>query len=545
MNDFSRRDMLAAFLGIPAALTGCSAPRPENSFAGDIVGASDGLGHRLRDGYRPVPERWEKTGVLIVGGGVAGLAAAWRLARASFEDFQVLELEPAPGGTSRYGTSSLVPYPWGAHYIPAPLTENRALIALLDEMGILEGRDPEGRPIVAEQFLCRDPQERVFYRGRWYEGLYLHAGASEEDEAQLKRFHEEIDHWVAWRDGKGRRAFAIPMATGSDDAEVTALDKLTMADWLDRHSFTSPRLRWWVNYACRDDYGSTLEQTSAWAGLFYFASRLRKPGAEPQPLITWPEGNGRLVQHLAAKIRKKTRLGLAAADINPMEHEGRRGVDVVAVAADQSPPLGFHADQVIFAAPQFLTRFLIRPYREHPPRFAGEFEHGSWLVANLFLRDRPAESKGFTLAWDNVLYDSPSLGYVVATHQRGLDRGPTILTWYYPFCNDSVRAGREKLLAMDWGDCADLALSDLRRVHPDIDQQVERVDVMRWGHAMIRPRPGFIWGGARQNAAKPYRGIHFAHTDLSGIALFEEAFAHGIRAAEEVLAARRVPVPSL
>ncbi len=60
---------------------------------------------------------------------------------------------------------------------------------------------------------------------------------------------------------------------------------------------------------------------------------------------------------------------------------------------------------------------------------------------------------------------------------------------------------------------------------------------MRWGHAMISPRPGFIWGEHRQKALVPYRNIHFAHTDLSGIALFEEAFYHGLRAAGEVLTA--------
>jgi hypothetical protein len=32
--------------------------------------------------------------------------------------------------------------------------------------------------------------------------------------------------------------------------------------------------------------------------------------------------------------------------------------------------------------------------------------------------------------------------------------------------------------------------------------------------------------------------LHFAHTDLSGIALFEEAFDHGLRAAREIAAAR-------
>jgi hypothetical protein len=89
---------------------------------------------------------------------------------------------------------------------------------------------------------------------------------------------------------------------------------------------------------------------------------------------------------------------------------------------------------------------------------------------------------------------------------------------------------------MDWRSCADVTLTDLSRAHNDIRFLAERLDVMRWGHAMIRPRPGFIWGSARAAAAKPYRGIHFANTDLSGVALFEEAFHHGLRAADEVLA---------
>jgi phytoene dehydrogenase-like protein len=534
----SRRDLLAAFLGAPAALAGCSAPVPE--LAGEIVGASEGLGHRLRDGIPPVPtaERWQRVGVVIVGGGVAGLAAAWRLLRAGFEDFLLLELEPALGGTARSGASPLARYPWGAHYVPTPMTENRLLIELLDEMGVLEGRDAEGKPVVAEQYLCRDPQERIFHRGRWYEGLYLHAGESDEDRAQLKQFNEEVARWVAWRDSKGRRAFTIPMAAGSDDVEVTTLDKMTMADWLDQRGLTSSRLRWWVNYACRDDYGMPLEQTNAWAGLFYFCSRIRKPGAEPQPLMTWPEGNGRFVRHFQEKAKAKIRVGLAVADIIPSSVDGRPSVDIVAVAAEETAALGFHAERVIFAAPHFLTRYLLRPYRENPPRHVAAFEYGSWLVANLHLKDWPA-GHGFPLAWDNVLVDSHSLGYVVATHQRGLDRGPTIFTWYHPLCNLPPGEARSELLGLDWQSCADLALTDLRRPHPEIDTLVERLDVMRWGHAMVRPRTGFVWGGARAAAMQPYLGVHFAHSDLSGIALFEEAFYHGVRAADEVLAARR------
>ncbi len=503
--ELTRRDVLAAFLGSAVA---CRANRAEPLPPGTLAGASHQIGHRLRGGPPPAPSRWESHEVAIVGSGVAGLSAAWRLAHAGVRDAIVFELEPAIGGTSRSAAS----FPWGAHYVVAPSAENRVLARLLGEVGVMQNG------VVAEEALCRDPEERLFYRGRWYEGLYLYAGASNEDYRQLRAFEAEIARWAAWRDSRGRPAFAIPMAYGSDDAEVTALDRISMRAWLDRHRFTSARLRWLVEYACRDDYGSLLDDTSAWAGVFYFASR------ELRPVITWPEGNGRLVAHLARAAQLRT--GWLVANITPTAD----GADVIALRGEEA--VGVHTKRVIFAGPQFVARFVI-PSRET----SDDFTYGSWMVANLHLRDRPA-SLGFPLAWDNVLYDSRSLGYVVSTHQRGIDHGPTVLTYYYPICDADPRRGRELLLSADRDDWADVALTDLAFAHPEIRRLTERLDVMRWGHAMIRARPGFVWSAARRRAAAPFRTIHFANTDLSAVPLFEEALYHGVRAAEEVLGER-------
>ena len=540
MSDFTRREILAAFLGLPVALAACKRSTNPPLPQGEIVGQSDDFGHRLRDGLRiEVPQdAWTDVPVVIVGGGVAGLTAAWRLQKSGFQDFVLIELEKAAGGTSRSGTSGSFSFPWGAHYIPAPMKDNTALISLLDEMGVLEGTDPEGEPVVAEQFLCRDPEERIFYKGRWYEGLYLHAGASADDDQQMQKFNEEVNRWVSWRDAKGRRAFTLPVSACSDDAEVTALDRVSMGEWLNQRGFTSPRLRWWVNYACRDDYGMTLDQTSAWAGMFYFCARVLKPNVESQSLITWPEGNGRLVTHFHQSIQSHVQLDRAAIDINPLSDR----IEIFTLDRDGRTPHAYRARKVIFAAPQFMARYVIRPYRENPPTHLSEFQFGSWMVANLTLKDRPQPSspRDFPLAWDNVIYESESLGYVVATHQRGIDRGPTVFTYYYPLCDDNPRTARTRLLETDWRGWADVALTDLSRAHTDIRTLVERLDVMRWGHAMIRPRTGFMWGTARREGAKPFRSIHFAHSELSGVALFEEAFDHGLRAADEVIRSIRV-----
>jgi len=53
---------------------------------------------------------------------------------------------------------------------------------------------------------------------------------------------------------------------------------------------------------------------------------------------------------------------------------------------------------------------------------------------------------------------------------------------------------------------------------------------------MISPAVNYIWGQTRRNAQAPVDDkIFFAHTDLSGISIFEEAFHHGINAAKQVM----------
>lgn len=533
--ELNRRELIALMLGTPAMLAGCSAT-PRLPVAGELYGQSFAIGHRLRDGFRPRPPEgaWKQVSVVIVGGGAAGLSAAWRLQQAGFTDYVVLELESDLGGTSRSGTCELTEYPWGAHYVPVPFAENKRLIELLQQVGVVESLAPDGAPVIGEQYLCREPEERLFFQGEWIEGLYPSTDASAQDLAQLAAFRQEIDRWTQWRDATGRRAFAIPISQASDDPHVTQLDQISMSDWLNHQGWTSPRLHWLVDYSCRDDYGLSADQTSAWAGLLYFAARQSAAGAEHQPLITWPEGNGRLIKHLTSQAAGRVKTGAAVTQINPDPQELTGEIEVVWFNTRTETAEGLLARHVIFAAPQFMAGRLITGLAEQAERKTDEFRYGSWLVANLHLDGRPQED-AFPLCWDNVLHNSRSLGYVVATHQSGRDYGPTVLTWYYPYSDEEPRGVREKLLQATWADLADVVLTDLEQAHPDIRTLTTRLDLFRWGHAMIAPRVGFITGRQRRNAAAAYRNIHFANTDLSGIALFEEAFDHGCRAADEVL----------
>ncbi len=542
---------LSAFPWLGACGGGSSGPSREREWLravghvrGAFLGPSVGRAHRwLRDA--PSLDPWrssteEHLDVVVVGGGVAGLSTARALLGQGVERFAVLELEPKEGGTSAWGERGAAAHPWGAHYLPVPLAANSALVAWLEEIGLLEGRDAHGEPSPAEEAAVREPQERLFYRGVWYAGTYPYAGASPSDLRELRRFRALIDRWVAWRDAEGRRAFALPSRMGSRDAHVLALDGMSAQQWLQREGFRSTRLHWLCEYACRDDYGLSTRECSAWALLFYWAARIRAPGESTRPLLAWPEGNGRLVGELARPVGSRLRRDVVVVRLQPLP-EGR-GVRVWAWDVRRERPLRLVARRAVVATPHFVARRLLADHWDEARREGPSY--GSWLVANVHLSRRP-RAVGAPLAWDNVLYDSPSVGYVDATHQLGRDHGPTIWTYYMPLVDAPITQIRRSLLQLDWEAARDLVLRDLARAHPGLLPLVERVDVFRWGHAMPQPRPGGRAAHRLDARARPLGPIHFAHTDLSGIALFEEAFDHGLRAANEVVAVLRPAAPAL
>ncbi len=160
--------------------------------------------------------------------------------------------------------------------------------------------------------------------------------------------------------------------------------------------------------------------------------------------------------------------------------------------------------------------------------------YSPWLTANLTLERWPAE-RGFPPAWDNVIYDSPGLGYVVATHQslRTVEER-TVWTYYHAFAELSPEDARRELMKRDWAHWRDRILDDLARAHPDIRDCVSRIDILRLGHAMIRPSVGFLTVPDRARP-KPLPRFFHAHSDMSGLSLFEEAQYHGVMAAREAL----------
>ena len=526
----TRRELVTLVCGAAAA-AGCD-PLSRWSGAlpsqGALLSPNRVAGHRLRPGgdagrsfdwqtAAALPRR--KMPVVIVGAGVAGLAAAMEFRRRGFGDFRLLELEPVVGGTARGGQSSMLggpraACPWGAHYLPVPSPANEPLVRWLSHHGIVKIRD--GAVFGAEQYLVRAPAERVFAGGRWHPGLIPPA----DEDSDRRRFEAAMVQLAGSTGNDGRPHFSLPRSseTRQPSAIIRRLDTISMADWLTQNDFRDPGLLAYLDHACRDDYGLPADQTSAWAGVFYFAARIAGPDRQPAEILTWPAGNAFLVDRLRLDCGD-------AIKTDCMVLATRRRGTTIELATDREVWL---AEQVIFATPAHVTAAIAPP---QDGVTGVRPEYGSWLVANIALSDRPVEP-GYPLCWDNVIAGSRSLGYVVATHQSGADHGPTLWTWYRALTGEAA-AVRQRLLSLSWEEIAEAVLSDLEVAHRDIRPLVTRIDAMLWGHAMVSPRVGTL---LPRREVPPDRGVHHAASDLSGVALFEEAFDHGVRAANDAIA---------
>ena len=527
--ELSRRTLLAT-AAASLGLAGC-APREAPPPPASWVGARHERGHRLRDlasapGW-PAAATPRRAAVLIVGAGIAGLAAARAFARAGVDDVQLLELEDEPGGNSRGHSLGGLACPLGAHYLPLPAPESHEVAEWLHELGLL--RHELGRTVADERHLCHSPQERLFIDGAWAEGLLPPAAPGSAAAAQYQRFASAVAQAQRQNGKLGRRAFALPAHRSAWTPELAALDAQAFSAWLARQGLDDPLLLWYLDYCCRDDYGAGLDTVSAWAGIHYFASRhgFQPPGVaevERDAVFTWPEGNAWLAQRLAAPLQGRLHTGRTVLRVQEQRHH----VQVLAWDEAARRTESWTAGTVVLALPLFIAARILQNPPDALRQAVPLLHYAPWLVANVRLDAPLVDRPGAPPAWDNVVYGQRGLGYVDASHQSLRPyAGPTVLTAYHAL----PIAERPLLLADDPTPWRERVLQDLHAVHPDIRQRAQQVDLMRWGHAMAIPRPG-VQRHPALVALRAARGrVRFAHADLAGCSVFEEAFAAGCEVA--------------
>jgi len=499
---------------------------------GSLNGPDAKAGHVLRDKL-PLPESSfnRKVKTLIVGGGISGLSAARWLKKNGHNDFELLELEQQTGGNSRSGKNAVSSFPLGAHYITIANNGDHELISFMEECNIISHYE-NGLPFYNEYALCFDPEERLLINGQWQEGLVPEFGISLQDRDQIKRFFRLVDELKIAKGTDGKFIFDIPLANSSADISYRKLDQISFKNYLKEKGFTSACLLWYLEYCCKDDYGQKLHAVSAWAGLHYFAARKGKAAnAESNAVLTWPEGNGWLMKQLASSVSEHIRNSEMVCSIT----ETPEGIVAKVLDLKSHKTYNILAEKVILTSPQYVNKKILGKIQRLTVD-PSAFSYSPWLIANITVNALPP-AKGAGLCWDNVAYNTASVGYVNASHQSlNISETKKVFTYYLPLCDHDTRVTRLAAYARNYEQWLDIVLPEMEYMHPDITEHIEHIELWIWGHGMICPAPGFIWGKDRANALQPIDDkLFFAHTDLSGISIFEEGFHQGIRAAKEVL----------
>ena len=508
------------------------------------------LAHLLRDQQlNAAPSREHVCETLILGSGAAALSVAWYLARNGYTNFCLADGFERNGNNAAYAylgsLKTPLTAPSGAHYLAQPSAESSHIRQMLADLGIIEGYDSAGNPVYRDTDLVNAPDERLLINGTWQEGII-----PQPHDPDTRRFFALIAQLLHARGSDGRKIFAIPIALSSQDAQWRALDRQTFAEWLAEQGYQSPRLLWYLDYCCRDDYGQGIDQVSAYAGLHYFTAR----GNEHAPVLTWADG----LNHLSEALRRHAQIQSRAQlpDTRELTFKQPESYPYIATQiAEQNDHVrvtlrhvhtgdtrSIRAQNVICAMPLNIAQRIIA----HPQRygFAADFRlppSAPWLISNFVLHSFPAEPKRSELAWDNIVYGSRGLGYVVASHQHihVAKPGHTLFTAYTALNHDSPANVRHQLLAAEPRDLLDIAAQDLLAAYGKrFWQHVAHIGITVRAHAMSVPSAGYLTQPTLLALRQHQSRLHFAHSDLSGYSVFEEAAWWGVEAAKRILAQR-------
>lgn len=538
-NNISRREFVKQSLVTVSALslipsfinTACSNTK---KITGTIINDNANAGHLIRDGFKGKSTKIIEIPIAIIGAGVSGLSAANYLVKHQVKDFLVFDLANKYGGNSISDTNQTSAYPWAAHYLPIVNNSNTELIDFLHEHNIITGFDVQGLPIYNEYYLCFDPEERLFINGQWQDGIVPNFGIPQKDKNEIARFFDLINEYKYKVGLDEKPVFEIPLSQASQDLEFKQLDTISFSTFLEKNNFKSSYLLWYLNYCCKDDYGSTLIDTSAYAGLHYFSARRAKAAnADSSAVLTWPEGNAFLINKLSKSCTHAIKTDHLITSINIVNNK----VDVVSYNTKTNECLTYRCNQAIVATPHYINQYIL----SNLPSFNKKnnnvlFEYTPWMVANITVSDLP-EYKGEPLSWDNVLYHSKSLGYVNACHQNVNKYNTTqVLTYYLPLVDLPVKEARKKAREKTHQEWVTEIVADLELAHKDIKNYITNIDIKIWGHGMIKPKSNFIFNTNKESLSKTIDNkLFFAHTDLSGISIFEEGFAQGISVAKQIV----------
>jgi monoamine oxidase len=425
--------------------------------------------HQVRDGHvfdRPAPSK--QAGIVIVGGGVAGLSAAYFLG--ANKDWLLLEKEDHFGGNAYQEDYERQPFCTGSAY--AYKGDDGDYLAAEIGLTLLPVNNPDPTLV-----------NKTFVPDTWKAGL-----------DQLPYPKEVIASFKKFRD------------------DIMKVDLKARAMELDAQPFSNfttgyaPEIaHWWDGYG-PSNWGATTKDSSALVSMGGLQGLIN--GDDDQRVIL-PGGLGcithRLVEILLPKFKERM-LGEAT-------------VVAIVPGADNVNVTYFHAGQlttvtakaVIMGVPKYISSRLITEIPAEQKSAMRHTRYAPYPVVNVIF-DKPVYNRGY----DNWCPGNSFTDFIVADwtvrNQPGYKQKNNILTFYTP-----LREYQRATLLQEEG-CKLLAanvLADFQRVMPEFNVNPVEVRIYRRGHPMFMATPGQFTKN-RLAAAQPMDRIYFGNADSSG-----------------------------
>jgi monoamine oxidase len=452
----------------------------------------------------------ERTRVVVIGAGLAGLAAAYELSQAGVE-VRVLEARARPGGrvhTLRAPFDDGLYAEAGAVFIPS---HHPTTLRFVRELGLVLQPSADGG---------RGQGERVFVQGK---SVRLRAGERPRWPLPLK------PREVGLTPGELRTLYLEPVVESIGDPDhplwpgeaALRFDGMTMAQLL-RARGASPGAIALMRLGYLDEWGDGIDAISALGLLRDLASNRGAGGTH-----RIAGGSDRLPAAFARRLGDAIRYGAAVTGIA----QRRDGVRVTYTEGSMEKSIA--ADRVICAIPFTVLRWLAVHPSFSAAKGAAVAQLPATSVTRVYLQLR-------SRAWNREDGDAVAtdLPIMLAAHASAGQSGPREIVEAFV----TGTAARE-LARMPVDACVRQVRAQVGRLIPALEGQVERASVYAWD-ADPWARGDYAWFRPGQvhallpHVATPEGRIHFAgdHTSTRP-GWMQGALDSGLRAAQEVITA--------
>lgn len=489
-----RAALIAVALIVPPPARAAADAHP---FQGESCQACHTL---IRDAERPsVRAPAEDAGhhdVVVVGGGLSGLTAAYRL---KDRDVLVLEKESHAGGkTYRDSFPGSWSYSVGAVYTVKPYG---FYAEMFKELGIY----PQRYRQTIHDFWTKDGVVEDWFNEKGIARLA-------KDPRDKKRLASLI---ALLRALDKKNALTLPMQE-SDPKAVALYDKETLWSFLEREYGT--RAAQLGDLYAKDVFGAGGKDVSALAGLAYME-------AEFIPAYGWPGGLGEIAAKLTQRLGDRVRLESRVEEV----WEASGTVHVAYVRGEKRYETT--ADAVILALPAPVLRKIVPGLSERKRKAFEQVRYSSYAVFPMKFK-RKVYDHTFIL-WSE---DTPFSDLTFTGGDRLMGSRPTFdgqeVSAYMPLGSSD---GRAKMMGATDDELKAEVLAGVEKILPGATKELEEIRVVKWGHAMPILAPGYVTK-VQPILREPQGRLFFAGVDVQAPAIEGAMFA-GQQAADQVRAA--------